>query len=383
MTNTYKGTTDFQHGDASSLGVLLVNLGTPEAPTAGALRPYLRQFLSDPRVIEVPKWKWQIILNLFILTTRPKKSAEAYEAVWTEQGSPLLLTSEKQRDLLQQQLQNRFGSRVHVALGMTYGNPSVASALDELKQKGMRKVLVLPLYPQYSGTTTASVFDAVTKEFQSWRWIPEFRMVMSYHDHPLYIESICRNVRESWEKHGRGQLLVMSFHGIPKRYFSGGDPYHCHCQKTARLVAEHLGIGSDEYMVTFQSLFGKEEWIKPYTDATLKSLPGQGISSIDIMCPGFTGDCLETLEEINQENRGYFTEAGGKTYNYIPCVNANREFIDCLAALCESHMSGWLSEDLAAVDRATAQEFASFQSRTDNAEPKASPECGRSQALRA
>ncbi|MCA9233373.1 MAG: ferrochelatase, partial [Planctomycetales bacterium] len=315
MTNTYKGTTDFQHGEASSLGVLLVNLGTPEAPTAGALRPYLRQFLSDPRVIEVPKWKWQIILNLFILTTRPKKSAEAYEAVWTEQGSPLLLTSEKQRDLLQQQLQNRFGSRVHVALGMTYGNPSVASALDELKQKGMRKVLVLPLYPQYSGTTTASVFDAVTKEFQSWRWIPEFRMVMSYHDHPLYIESICRNVRESWEKHGRGQLLVMSFHGIPKRYFSGGDPYHCHCQKTARLVAEHLGIGSDEYMVTFQSLFGKEEWIKPYTDATLKSLPGQGISSIDIMCPGFTGDCLETLEEINQENRGYFTEAGGKTYN--------------------------------------------------------------------
>lgn len=383
MTSEYKGLEYYQHGDKSSLGVLLVNLGTPEAPTASALRPYLRQFLSDPRVIELPKWKWQIILNLFILTTRPKKSAEAYEAVWTEKGSPLLITSEAQRDMLQEKLRAECGQRVNVALGMTYGNPSVAAALEELQQKGMRKLLVLPLYPQYSGTTTGSVFDAVTKELQNWRWVPEFRMVSCYHDHPLYIDAVAGNIRESWEANGRAEKLVMSFHGIPKRYFSGGDPYHCHCQKTARLVSEKLGISPDDYIVTFQSLFGKEEWIKPYTDATLKSLPGEGISSVDIMCPGFTGDCLETLEEIDQENRGYFMEAGGKQYNYVPCVNTRVEFIDCLSELCRVHMAGWLEEDLAAKDLSTKAQFERFQANSQNASPTGARASAQAQGLRA
>lgn len=340
----YRNETDFRHGEIPAVGVLVTNLGTPDAPTPEALRVYLEEFLSDPRVIELPRWKWLPILYLFILTRRPKESAKLYQQVWTEEGSPLLVISRKQAKGLEERLREQIGSPLHVAVGMRYGNPSIASGLEELRQKGCRRVMVFPLYPQYAAATTGSTFDALAAELSRYRWVPELRTVHSYHDDPGYIRALAQSIREVWQRGGEAEKLLFSFHGIPQRYFDGGDPYHCNCHKTARLVAEELGIGRDRYLVSFQSLFGKEEWIKPYTDVTVKALAHAGVKSLDVICPGFSADCLETLEEIDGENRHYFEEAGGERFRYIAALNDRPDHLDALSGVARKHLQGWAVE---------------------------------------
>jgi len=331
-----------KHGETPATGILMANLGTPDAPTTKALRVFLREFLSDPRVIQLPKWKWKIILNLFILTTRPQKSAAAYREVWTDEGSPLLVISKQQAAKLEAGLRERFDGPLHVAIGMRYGNPSIDAGLRELEEKGCRRVLLLPLYPQYSATTSASTFDAFADAIKTRGWMPEFRMVRDYYDHPGYIESLKNSVSETWEQGGKPDKLLISFHGIPVRYFlEGGDPYYCFCQKTGRLLAEALDLSEDEYQVSFQSLFGREEWLKPYTDATLKAWAAEGVEKVDVICPGFSADCLETFEEIDAENRGYFEAGGGKQFRYIPALNSRDDHLASLVDVAMRHLRGW------------------------------------------
>ena len=337
----YRGDTAFRHDRVDCTGVLVTNLGTPDAPEPGALRRYLKQFLWDPRVVEVPRPIWWMVLNGIILNVRPRRSARAYASVWTDEGSPLLVISKKQRDALQQALRERVSGPVEVALGMRYGSPSIEAGLEELRAAGATRILVLPLYPQYAGATTGSTFDAVADVLKEWRWVPELRFVNHYHDDPAYIEALAESVRGHWAQAPRGDLLVFSFHGIPKRYFLDGDPYFCHCQKTARLVAERLGIGEGEYRVTFQSRVGREEWLQPYTDETMKALPRAGVKRVDVICPGFSADCLETIEEIGEENRHYFMEAGGEQYHYIPALNDDTAHIEALAGLVQRQAAGW------------------------------------------
>ena len=328
--------------ETPATGILLTNLGTPDAPTTKALRVYLREFLSDPRVIQMPRWKWQIILNLFVLTTRPQKSAAAYRAVWTDAGSPLLVTTKKQAAKLETGLRANFDGPLHVAVGMRYGNPSIDSALTELEQKGCRRVLLLPLYPQYSATTTASTFDAVAEAFRTRGAMPEFRMVRDYHDHPLYIEALRNSVTEIWDRDGKPDRLLISFHGIPLRYAEeGGDPYPSYCQETGRLLAEALQLADDEYQVTFQSRFGTDVWLQPYTDATLKAWAADGVRKVDAICPGFSSDCLETIEEIDTENRGYFEGGGGEQFRYIAALNDRDDHLEALVEVVLQSLRGW------------------------------------------
>lgn len=335
----------FQHGEIPAVGVLLTNLGTPEAPTAAALRPYLKEFLGDPRVIELPRWQWLPILNLFVLPTRPKESAELYASVWTDEGSPLLVFTRRLADAVSERLHEEVASPLHVAVGMRYGEPSIAGALHELRKKGCRRLLVLPLYPQYSATTTATTIDALTEELTGWRWIPELRTIHSYHDDPGYVKALAGSIREVWERDGEPAKLLLSFHGIPQRYFDNGDPYHCLCHKTARLVAEDLGLDPGRYVVAFQSLFGKEEWLKPYTDRTIMALAESGLESLDVICPGFSADCLETLEEIGGENKQNWVEHGGDedTYRYIPALNDRPEHVELITHLLLRHLGGWVA----------------------------------------
>lgn len=362
----YIGTPHYEHGTAERLGVLVVNLGTPGAPETGAVRRYLAQFLSDPRIIELPRWLWNILLHGIILRIRPSRSAKAYREVWSEEtGSPLLSISREQTAALQQELSRRFGDQVTVVLGMRYGDPSIDSAISELEAANVRRLIVLPMYPQYSGTTTASVFDAVTQRMQRTRWIPELRFINQFCDHKGFIKALADSVRESWETNGRGDLLVTSYHGIPKRYLTSGDPYHCLCHKTSRLLAEELGIGDDAIRVVFQSRVGREEWLRPYCDETMKTLPEEGIKSIDVMCPAFSADCLETIEEINGENREYFEEHGGERFQYIPCLNDRPDHIRFLGDLIERHAQGWPEADAM---RNTEQERAERQATADRAE---------------
>ena len=325
---------------ATDTALLLCNLGTPEAPTAPALRKYLAQFLSDPRVIEIPRLIWLVILHGIILRVRPAKSAAKYATVWTPDGSPLKAWTEKQAKLLQGQLGER-GLRVRVAPAMRYGEPAIAATLDGLKKDGIRRVLVLPAYPQYSGATTASVIDDVARWTLQTRHLPEFRFVNRYHDDPAYIAALAQSVREHWQREGRGDKLVMSFHGMPERTLHLGDPYHCECLKTGRLLAEALGLRKDEWLVSFQSRFGKAKWLEPYTEPSLIALAQGGTASVDVICPGFSADCLETLEEINQEAREAFLHAGGKRFSYIPCLNDHPAGIRALASLAERHLQGW------------------------------------------
>ena len=331
----------FFHGKAESIGVLLVNLGTPDEPTTSAVRKYLAQFLSDPRVVEIPRAIWLPILYAAVLPKRPAKSAENYKKVWMDEGSPLLHYSKRQATLLQQEMESRLKGPVHVELAMRYGKPDIETGLKTLQEKGARRLLVLPLYPQYSATTTATSFDAINKVLSTWRWIPEIRYIMQYHDDPSYIDALAISVQNHWKTSGQSDLLVMSFHGLPKRNLDLGDPYFCQCHKTGRLLAEKLGLKDEQWRLTFQSRFGKAEWLKPYTEETLKSLPEKGVKSIDIMCPGFPADCLETLEEINMENREYFIEAGGEDYHYIPALNDDASHIHVLANLVQQHTQGW------------------------------------------
>ncbi|MBR9828409.1 MAG: ferrochelatase [Oceanospirillales bacterium] len=337
----FRGVKDFKHSQQGLTGVLVTNLGTPDAPNTSALRRYLKEFLWDPRVVEVPRPIWWCILNGVILNIRPRRSAAAYREVWTDDGSPLLLHTRDQAEQLRERLKAQFGDQVMVEFAMRYGNPSISSVIERMQQAGVRRLLVLPLYPQYSGATTASTFDAVAEDFRKRRWLPELRMINHYHDFPPYIEALAASIERHWEANGRADKLLMSYHGVPKRYLLQGDPYFCECHKTSRLLAERLGLGEGEWMTTFQSRFGREEWLKPYTDHTLKAMPGEGIKSVQIVCPGFSSDCLETIEEIGQENRDYFMEAGGERYEYIPALNAEAQHIDALEQLVHQHLQGW------------------------------------------
>jgi ferrochelatase len=334
---------DFEHGRIPKVGVLVANLGTPDAPDTPSLKRYLRQFLSDPRVIELPQWKWKPILNLIILNTRPAKSAEAYREVWTDEGSPLLLYTRAQAAGIAEILDREVGTPTAVEVAMTYGEPSVATALRNLRDQDCRRILVLPMYPQYSGTTTASVYDAVFRELQDWRWVPEIRTIGGYHDRPGYIRALAASIRETWQAGGEPEHLLFSFHGIPLRYFKNGDPYHCFCHATARLVATELGLPDERWTTSFQSLFGREEWLKPYTDKTIQAMAASGVKSLDVVCPGFSSDCLETIEEIDQENREYFEEGGGERFRYIPALNDRPDHLRFLGDLVQEHLQGWVA----------------------------------------
>ncbi|MDH4390077.1 MAG: ferrochelatase [Aquabacterium sp.] len=330
----------YRHGTAPRTAVLLVNLGTPDAPTPAALRRYLAEFLWDPRVVEIPRPLWWLILNGVILRTRPAKSAAKYAAIWTDQGSPLLRWTARQAEGLQAELSQR-GHAVLVRHAMRYGSPSLPSVLDSLQADGATRVLVLPLYPQYAAATTASTFDAVAGWAQRARRMPELRFVNRYHDNPGYIAALAASVREHWARQGRGEKLVMSFHGVPARSLTLGDPYHCECHKTARLLGEALGIGAGDYIVTFQSRLGRAKWLEPYTEPTMKLLASQGTKRIDAICPGFAADNLETLEEIAMEAKEAFLHAGGERFDFIDCLNDRPDWIGALADLSLQHLQGW------------------------------------------
>ena len=328
------------HGQPARTAVLLVNLGTPDAPTATQVRRYLAQFLADPRVVEIPRLLWWPILHGIILRTRPAKSAAKYAAVWTPEGSPLAVWTVKQAKLLGGYLGER-GHRLVVRHAMRYGEPSVPAVLGELKAEGVRRVLVLPLYPQYAAATTASVVDAVAGWAQATRHLPELRLVMRFHDDAGYIDALARRVLAYWQQHGRGERLLLSFHGLPRRSLDRGDPYHCECLATARLLAERLGLPSAQVVVAFQSRFGRARWLEPYTEPTLRELAVQGVGRVDVMCPGFVADCVETLEEIAIEAKAAFLSAGGREFHYLDCLNDRPEWIRALADIAERHLQGW------------------------------------------
>jgi len=340
---TYRKTPQFEHGLPESTGVLVVNLGTPDNPTTGAVRRFIRSFLWDPRVVEYPRLLWWMVLNLGILVIRPPRSAAAYRKIWTDQGSPLLVHSQAVTAKIRERLQSTSDSPVRVELAMTYGEPSIAGAVAKLIADGSRRIISLPLYPQYSGTTTAAVFDAVTRELGEYRWVPESRFINDYHDAPGYIDALAASIHESWKTNGRGDKLLMSFHGIPESNVLKGDPYHCHCQETARLLASALGLEENEWVISFQSRVGREKWLSPYTEDTVKELGARGLSRLDVVCPGFATDCLETLEEIAMQNAEFFIAAGGDSLHYIPSLNARDDHVEFLAALVSQHTSDWAS----------------------------------------
>lgn len=302
-------------------GVLLVNLGTPDEPTPSAVRRYLREFLSDPRVVQVPRPIWFFILNFLVLPLRAPKSARKYQSIWKADGSPLRIYHGRQTQLLRGYLGQRMGKPVPVVGAMRYGKPSIKEGLAELREKGVERLLVLPLYPQYAASTTASVEDALAKALRRWKPRPAVRVVQDFHDHKAYVKAVAKSINEYWFKHGRPDKLVMSFHGLPKRSVERGDPYRDQCLASARLIATELGWNDARTLVTFQSRFGAQEWLKPYTDATLGKLGAEGVGRVDVACPGFAADCLETLEEIAIEGRKTFLSAGGKEFNYIPTMN--------------------------------------------------------------
>jgi len=326
----YLGRTKELHNKKARVGVLITNLGTPEAPTAAGLRAFLREFLSDPRVVEIPRVVWMIILHGIILRVRPKKSAALYKSVWTDEGSPLMVISKQQEVKIRQSLTEKYGDDVTLALAMRYGEPTIEKALNSFQESGVNDIVILPLYPQYSGPTTASTFDAVVKTIQKWRWIPSLRFISGYHDNPKYIKALAHSVTKHIELHGKPDKLVLSYHGMPKLFLEQGDPYYCFCSMTTRLLAEYLGLVKEDFVMTFQSRFGKAEWLKPYTDVTLEKLAQEGHKHIAIISPAFSADCLETLEELEHENRAVFMDAGGETYHYIPALNDDELHIDAL-----------------------------------------------------
>lgn len=350
---------EFRHGSASHTAILYCNLGTPDEPTPAAVRRYLAQFLADPRVVEIPKALWWPLLHGVILPVRSGRSAAKYAKIWTADGSPLLLWTGKQAKLLQGWL-GEHGHRVKVRHAMRYGNPSIPSQLDALKAEGATRILVLNAYPQYSGSTTASVADAVMAWSARTRHVPELRFVNRYHDDRGYIQALTRRIEAHWREHGRGDHLVMSFHGVPERTLRLGDPYHCECQKTARLLATRLALGKDQYILTFQSRFGKAKWLEPFTEPTLRALAQRGVRRVDVICPGFTGDCLETLEEIGMEGRQAFLTSGGKEFHYIPCLNDDPAWIAALGAIAERHLAGWPTREAPAAETLAASRDAAL-----------------------
>ena len=325
----FKGEQNFQHENEQKKGVLIAYLGTPDSPDVLSVRRYLKEFLSDPRIIEVPKIIWWFILNIFILNFRSFNSARLYKSIWTDGGSPLLVNCIKIKEKLQKSLPSNY----QVALGMRYGNPSIKSALNELKEANCRDIEVITLFPHYSATTVGSIFDAVSTEIKSWRWVPSVKFLNSYHDNPLLIEILSKRIQKSFDSQGKPDKLVFSYHSIPKKYFDSGDPYHCLCQKTSRLIAEKLSLDEKDYITAFQSRFGPSEWLKPYTSETMKSLPKEGIKSVQVVSPGFGVDNLETLQEIDIENKEYFEDAGGENFHYIPCLNDDDDHVEFLISL--------------------------------------------------
>ena len=325
----FKGEQNFQHGNEQKKGVLITYLGTPDSPDVLSVRRYLKEFLSDPRIIEVPKIIWWFVLNIFILNFRSFNSARLYKSIWTDGGSPLLVNCIKIKEKVQKSLPSNY----QVALGMRYGNPSIKSALNELKEANCRDIEVITLFPHYSATTVGSIFDAVSTEIKSWRWVPSVKFLNSYHDNPLLIEILSERIKKSFESQGKPDKLVFSYHSIPKKYFDSGDPYHCLCQKTSRLIAEKLSLDEKDYITAFQSRFGPSEWLKPYTSETMKSLPKEGIKSVQVVSPGFGVDNLETLQEIDIENKEYFEDAGGENFHYIPCLNDDDDHVEFLISL--------------------------------------------------
>jgi ferrochelatase len=330
-----------KHGLSESTGVLVVNLGTPDAPTTIAVRRFLKQFLSDPHVIEYPRLIWWLVLNLVILQIRPSRSAAAYRKIWTEEGSPLRIHSADIAAGLQRQLDSRAGEQVHVELAMNYGKPSIVSAINRLQDKGALRILTLPLYPQYSRTTTASVLDSVEHITGALQQVPKLRFVDNYHDAPGYIAALAASVSEDWAKNGRGDKLLLSFHGVPMSTVDRGDPYLEQCRQTASLLAEALALNEDDWALSFQSRVGREEWLRPYTDETIANLGNRALSRLDVVCPGFPADCLETLEEIAMRNADLFAKSGGGSLHYIPALNAREDHASFLADLVEQQLLGW------------------------------------------
>ena len=336
-----KGRADYEHGTPERVGVLLANLGTPDAPTARALRGYLSEFLGDPRVVEAPRWLWRMLLHGWIVPRRAPRSAEAYARVWQDGGSPLMIHSQAQARALRE-LFAKENAPVKVALGMRYGSPSLSSALDELR--GCGRLAVLPLYPQRASATTGTVFCEVARELSQWRDIPPTRFIAGYGDDPRYIAALSDSIAAYRKENGGAEMLLFSFHGVPRAMLEAGDPYHCLCLKTARLTAERLGLKSSEWMVVFQSRFGRAEWLRPYADDVLRGLPSRGIRSAQVACPAFSADCLETLEEIAIENRDVFLESGGERFGYIPALNDSAPHIEFLRALLDDNIADWLRE---------------------------------------
>ncbi len=335
----------YDHARAEKSALLLVNLGTPTEPTAPAVRRFLAQFLSDRRVIDLPRWMWWPILHLIVLRFRPARSAKAYRKVWTEEGSPLMLHTRALTEAVANELHGRGWEQLQVAFAMTYGEPSIPGVLRRLRDDGVRRIAVLPMYPQYSATTTAPINDQVVDELKSWTHAPQLRLLDSYHANRHWIVAVAASIERHWELRGRAERLLFSFHGIPRRYFLNGDPYHCQCMASARRIAERVGLSSDEYYVSFQSRVGREEWLRPYTDQTLEQWGKEGVRTVQVICPGFAVDCLETLEEIVMENAENFVAAGGQDMEYIPALNAGPSHAAAMASIAEQLLSGWQDVD--------------------------------------
>ena len=334
--------TIYQHGSSSKTGILLINLGTPDAPTPKALKPYLKEFLSNSRVIEIPRWIWWTILNFIILNIRPKKSAEKYSIIWTKEGSPLKIHTERQAELLLSLIKERTKPAPLIEYAMSIGNPSISETIIRMKQQNCERILVLPLYPQYAASSTGAAFDSVFNQLKKMRDIPAIRTVKHYHDHPAYINALAQNVRDYWLENGEPDKLIISFHGVPRFSLDKGDPYHCECQKTGRLLAETLNLDKEKFQICFQSRFGRTEWLRPYTAEILEQLGTQNTGRVDVICPGFVSDCLETLEEIAIEGKTTFIQAGGKEFHYIPCLNERDDWIHALTDIALSNLEGWL-----------------------------------------
>ena len=339
----YFGEKNYEHGSKDKTGVLITNLGTPDAPDAKSLKVYLNQFLSDPRVIEIPKFLWQIILKGIILQVRPRKSAANYKKIWTDNGSPLLDISNKQLSGIKKILSSKYPN-IEFALGMRYGNPSTQSKVREMVKEGCSKILFFPLYPHYAGATSATANDQFFRALMKEKWQPVIRVVEPYFEQPLYIDALAKSVEDAYaKKEIKPDVLVCSYHGVPKRYLMQGDPYHCQCQKTTRLLKERLGWKDTDIITTFQSKFGPEEWLKPYTvEEVARLVEEENKKSIAVIAPAFSSDCIETLEEINEEIKESFEEAGGEEFTYIPCLNDNNAHISALSSLIEKNLSGWI-----------------------------------------
>ena len=356
----FKGQSDFIHGEPVKTGILLCNLGTPNEPDKRSVRKYLKQFLSDQRVVEIPKILWWPILNLIILNTRPKKSAHAYKKVWTEEGSPLLFHSNNLVKNLNNDLQQK-ASWLTVRLGMRYGNPSIENAIENLIDEGARRIIFIPMFPQYASATTGSILQLVFNFLSKLRWIPKVRFATSYHNHPIYIEALSGSIFNYWEKNGKPNRLLYSFHGIPESTFLKGDPYHCQCHETARLVSEKLGLKDSFWSVSFQSRVGFAKWLSPYTDEEITKTAKNEKGLLDVISPGFAVDCLETIEEINMQYRQLYIEEGGIDLRYIPALNDSNQNIQLFRNIILEELGSWsktppflVEEQLAASQRAKA-----------------------------